>query len=67
MDWVQILKQQANWSKTNSSDNRLTSEQAIELYDNAPLHQLMAAAMARRKSMHPEGDVTYLIDRNINY
>jgi cyclic dehypoxanthinyl futalosine synthase len=27
----------------------------------------MAAAMARRKSMHPEGDVTYLIDRNINY
>ncbi|MBT5254551.1 MAG: CofH family radical SAM protein [Euryarchaeota archaeon] len=27
----------------------------------------MAAAMERRKSMHPEGTVTYLIDRNINY
>ena len=67
LDWAQILKQQANWSKTNSSEYRLTPEQGIELYDNAPLHQLMAAAMARRKSMHPEGDVTYLIDRNINY
>ena len=67
LDWIQILKQQADWSKTNSSEYRLTSEQAIELYDNAPLHQLMAAAMDRRKSMHPEGNVTYLIDRNINY
>ncbi|HIF91135.1 MAG TPA: CofH family radical SAM protein, partial [Candidatus Poseidoniales archaeon] len=67
MDWVQILQQQAKWSVDTNCENRLTSEQAIELYDNAPLHQLMAAAMKRRKAMHPEGNVTYLIDRNINY
>ena len=67
LDWVQILQQQAAWSSNNKAENRLTPQQAIELYDNAPLHQIMAAAMERRKSMHPEGTVTYLIDRNINY
>jgi len=67
LDWVHILQQQANWSVSEKSQYRLTSQQATELYDNAPLHQLMAAAMERRKSMHPEGTVTYLIDRNINY
>ena len=67
LDWVQILQQQAKWSSANKLENRLTSEQAIELYDNAPLHQLMAAALARRKAIHSEGNVTYLIDRNINY
>jgi len=67
LDWIQILQQQAEWSSDNKSENRLTSQQAIELYDNAPLHQLMAAAMERRKAIHPEGNVTYLIDRNINY
>lgn len=67
LQWLDILQQQAKWSIEQKSDYRLSTEDAIELYQNAPLHQLMAAAMDRRKAMHPQGYVTYLIDRNINY
>jgi cyclic dehypoxanthinyl futalosine synthase len=45
----------------------LTQQEAVALYDNAPLHALMQAAHQRRMAMHPEGKVTYLVDRNINY
>jgi cyclic dehypoxanthinyl futalosine synthase len=45
----------------------LSLDEATLLYDEAPLHQLMQAAHQRRMAMHPEGHVTYLIDRNINY
>ena len=46
---------------------RLTVEESIELYNDAPLHQLMAAAHHRRCLHNPSNDVTYLVDRNINY
>jgi len=39
----------------------------LDLYTNAPLLELGAAADAIRKQMHPEGIVTYIVDRNINY
>ena len=45
----------------------MTPEDAITLYNEAPLHSLMRAAHQRRLAMHPEGNVTYLVDRNINY
>jgi cyclic dehypoxanthinyl futalosine synthase len=45
----------------------LTQQEAVVLYDKAPLHALMQAAHQRRMAMHPEGKVTYLVDRNINY
>jgi cyclic dehypoxanthinyl futalosine synthase len=50
-----------------SSGERLTVEDAVILYRDAPLHSLRSAANVRRKQMLPSGEVTYLIDRNINY
>lgn len=40
---------------------------AISLYENAPLNDLMHAASLIRKRVVPGNDVTYLVDRNINY
>lgn len=63
MAWSQILE------RVQSSDRiwRLSVEDCIELYDNAPLHPLMAAAHYRRIQHNPTNEVTYLVDRNINY
>jgi cyclic dehypoxanthinyl futalosine synthase len=46
---------------------RLTSAEAVRLYQEAPLHELGAAAHARRMQMYPTNDVTYVIDTTINY
>ena len=67
MNWRQILDRQAGWTIDAAQSLRLTNDEAIELYSNAPFHELMKAAHLRRKIMHPEGFVTYLVDRNINY
>ncbi|MSR07472.1 MAG: dehypoxanthine futalosine cyclase [Gemmatimonadetes bacterium] len=39
----------------------------VELYEKAPLLELGAMADERREQLHPEGVVTYIVDRNINY
>lgn len=39
----------------------------LDLYKNAPLLELGALADARRRALHPEGIVSYIVDRNINY
>ena len=67
MDWKDILERQASWSRETGASLRLTSKEAVLLYDDAPLHELMQAAHQRRMAMHPGGKVTYLVDRNINY
>ena len=46
---------------------RITSEEALLLYTEAPFHALGEAADAVRRRRYPDGIVTYLIDRNINY
>jgi cyclic dehypoxanthinyl futalosine synthase len=46
---------------------RITPEEALLLYTDAPFHALGEAADAVRRRRHPGGIVTYLIDRNINY
>jgi cyclic dehypoxanthinyl futalosine synthase len=46
---------------------RLTPEQALTLYTEAPFHALGRAADAVRRRRFPDGVATYLIDRNINY
>ena len=46
---------------------RLTEAQALELYHNAPLHDLGQWAHAVTLRLHPEDHRTYVIDRNINY
>ncbi|GAC1515432.1 MAG: cyclic dehypoxanthinyl futalosine synthase [Gemmatimonadaceae bacterium] len=39
----------------------------LEMYTRAPLLELGASADAVRQRLHPEGIVTYIVDRNINY
>jgi cyclic dehypoxanthinyl futalosine synthase len=46
---------------------RLSFEDAMRLGHDAPLHDLGLAADVRRKALHPEEVVTYIVDRNINY
>lgn len=67
MSWQSILERQASWSKATAASLRLTVDEAVVLYDEAPLHALMQAAHQRRMEMIPGGYVTYLVDRNINY
>ena len=67
MTWKDILDVQRSWTKVNSKELRMSQEDAIELYHNAPLHELMQAAHKRRMAMNDSGIVTFLVDRNINY
>jgi cyclic dehypoxanthinyl futalosine synthase len=46
---------------------RLSFDEGVLLYENAPLHELGAAAHHRRMSLYPTNDVTYVIDTTINY
>ena len=46
---------------------RITPEEALRLYVEAPFHPLGQAADAVRRRRYPDGIATYLIDRNINY
>ncbi len=39
----------------------------LDLYAHAPLLELGALADRKREELHPEGVVTYIVDRNINY
>jgi cyclic dehypoxanthinyl futalosine synthase len=46
---------------------RLSLDEGVRLYEEAPLHELGAAAHFRRMSLYPTTDVTYVIDTTINY
>jgi cyclic dehypoxanthinyl futalosine synthase len=46
---------------------RLIADEALELYRHAPTYWLGNMADAVRAKKHPEGQVTYIIDRNVNY
>jgi cyclic dehypoxanthinyl futalosine synthase len=60
--WREILSQQMH-----DSPPRLTVEEATLLYDQADFNQLLSTGLFRRKKMVPGNEVTYLIDRNVNY
>src|SRR6266581_3425762 len=47
--------------------SRISPEEALLLYTDAPFHALGEAADAVRRRRYPDGIVTYIIDRNINY
>ena len=47
--------------------SRLTKEEALALYREAPLEELCALADAERYRHVPERRVSYQIDRNVNY
>jgi len=46
---------------------RITDEEYLLLESKGDLHQLGSCADMIRKQKHPEENVTYVIDRNINY
>jgi len=46
---------------------RIGPDEALLLYTDAPLHPLAEAADTVRRRRYPDGIVTYIIDRNINY
>jgi len=50
-----------------AAGGRLTFSEGVQLYDEAPLHELGAAAHQRRMLLYPTSDVTYVIDTTINY
>ena len=45
----------------------LTKQQALEMFESDDLIGIGMEADAVRRQLHPEGTVTYIIDRNINY
>ncbi len=61
MSWSEILQSHL------TSGDRLSIEDAVVLYRDAPIHELRRAANQRRTEMNGNREVTYLIDRNINY
>ena len=61
-DWMFILE-----SQLQNDPPVLCVDDAAEIYSNAPLNDLMYVALERRKAQVPGKQVTYLIDRNINY
>jgi cyclic dehypoxanthinyl futalosine synthase len=46
---------------------RVSAADALRLYRDAPTHLLGRLADGIRARLHPEGVVTYIIDRNVNY
>jgi cyclic dehypoxanthinyl futalosine synthase len=47
---------------------RITSEEALELFENADLLELAYVANEKRQKLHPDSKaVTYVVQRNINY
>jgi cyclic dehypoxanthinyl futalosine synthase len=50
-----------------ATGGRLSFDEGVRVYRDAPLHELGAAAHARRMALYPTDDVTYVIDTTINY
>lgn len=50
-----------------SRGERLSLAEGIVLYEQADTLALGEAADTRRQALHPQGVVTYIIDRNVNY
>jgi cyclic dehypoxanthinyl futalosine synthase len=50
-----------------AAGERLALHEGIVLYENADTLALGDAADRRRQALHPDGVVTYIIDRNVNY
>ena len=54
-------------SQTRDSPPRLSVEDALVLYDEADLSELMHVASIHRRMRVPGNHVTYMVDRNVNY
>jgi len=49
------------------TDRRISTDDALKLWQEKDVVELGDLAHARRMRMHPEPMVTYIVDRNINY
>src|ERR1051326_7286974 len=47
--------------------NRISFEEAVEIFEHADLLDLAETADMLRQRLHPDGVISYIIDRNINY
>ena len=54
-------------SQSRDSPPRLSVEDALLLYDEADLSELMHVASIQRRMRVPGNHVTYMVDRNVNY
>lgn len=50
-----------------ATGGRLSLDEGLSLWQTASDEELRAAADQVRRRLHPEGVVTYLVDRNVNY
>ena len=50
-----------------ATGGRLSFEEGVRLYNEADIHELGAAAHARRMQLYPGNVVTYVVDTTINY
>ena len=57
----------ADIAKKVFDGGRIDAAEAVTLYREAPTHLLGSLADAVRARKHPDGIVTYIIDRNVNY
>lgn len=64
-DDIQMAVLPDSYTKALAGD-ALTFHEALALWNDAPLAELMAAADAVRRRLHPDGVVTWQIDRNVN-
>jgi cyclic dehypoxanthinyl futalosine synthase len=53
--------------KRGRPEDRITKKQALAMMKNADLLELGSRADEMRKEFHPQGVVTFIVDRNINY
>lgn len=71
MHWADLLDRIATWAPATTPGGppsvRLTADEALVLYEDAPLADLQHAALIRRRQHVPGDHVTYLVDRNVNY
>jgi len=49
------------------NNNRITRKEGLMLLRKGDLLELGRMADSARKNLHPEGNVTFIVDRNINY
>ncbi len=54
------------WYKQVHGGGSLSFDQALQVYEEAPLAELMEAANDFRKILHPGNQVGWIIDRNVN-
>jgi cyclic dehypoxanthinyl futalosine synthase len=50
-----------------AAGERITLDEGMRLYSETDFFDLGQAADLRRQALHPQGVVTYIIDRNVNY